>query len=196
MPEFAWQLITPHQAADIFVGFPEPWWIAGGWAIDLFAGSTTRPHGDMDIALLRGSESALRAHLGDWDVRIAHNGAFEAWSGDVLEPARHQFWARPQGAELWVLEFLLEDNDDGLWHFRRDANVVLPIPELTRKSDVGIPYLCPEVTLLYKAKSAEEPRNARDFETAAPLLDNHARRWLQRALEQAHPGHLWIKRLS
>ncbi len=122
MPEFAWQPLTPRQAADMLTGFPAPWWIAGGWAVDLFVGRTTRLHGDMDIALLRGSEPALRAHVAGWDVQIAHNGAFEAWSGDVIKPTRHQFWARRRGNDPWMLEFLLEDHSDGLWHFRRQEH--------------------------------------------------------------------------
>ena len=196
MPEFEWQPVTPDQAADLLVGFPDPWWLAGGWAIDLFAGRTTRSHGDMDIALLRGSEPALRAHFAGWDVQIAHNGAFEAWSGEILDPTRHQFWSRRQANGPWVLEVLLEDHSDGLWHFRRHASVVLPVKDLTRRNDAGVPYLCPEITLLYKAKSSDEVRNARDFETAAPLLDDNARRWLLRSLKEAHPGHPWIRRLS
>ncbi len=59
-----------------------------------------------------------------------------------------------------------------------------------------MPYLCPEVTLLYKASSSDELRNASDFETAAPLLDGNARPWLRRSIKQAHPGHPWIRRLS
>ena len=196
MAEYTWQPITPREATAMLGGLPAPWWIAGGWAIDLFAGRTTRSHGDMDIALLRGSEPALRAHFAAWDIKIAHDGLFEPWLGDVLEPTRNQFWARPHANDPWALEFLMEDHADGVWHFRRDASVMLPVKELTRRSKGDIPYLCPEVALLYKAKAADEERNLRDFEVAAPLLKNGARQWLQHALEQAHPGHAWISRLS
>ena len=196
MPEYAWQNLTPVEASAILTGLPAPWWVAGGWAIDLFVGRTTRPHGDMDIALLRGSEPALRTHLIDWDIQIAHNGMFEPWQGDVLESTRNQFWARPRTDVPWVLEFLVEDHTNDVWHFRRDTNVVLPMSELMRRSDDGVPYLCPEVVLLYKATSAEEERNQRDFEVAAPLLADGARQWLVRALEQAQAGHPWINELS
>jgi len=34
-------------------GYRAPWGFAGGWAIDLLVGASTRPHADVDVALLR-----------------------------------------------------------------------------------------------------------------------------------------------
>ncbi|MGM7683701.1 nucleotidyltransferase domain-containing protein [Cytobacillus sp. Hm23] len=33
--------------------YNKPWFIAGGWAIDLFIGKQTRPHHDLEIAIFR-----------------------------------------------------------------------------------------------------------------------------------------------
>ena len=37
-----------------------PYWIAGGWAIDLAVGRVTRDHADVDVMLLERDEHALR----------------------------------------------------------------------------------------------------------------------------------------
>jgi hypothetical protein len=57
-----------------------------------------------------------------------------------------------------------------------------------------MPYLCPQVVLLYKAK---QPRHVdrEDFDRTLPTLDDAARSWLAQALEVCHPGHDWICRL-
>jgi hypothetical protein len=33
-----WATLTPLEAASLLEGFPRPWWISGGWAIQAFAG--------------------------------------------------------------------------------------------------------------------------------------------------------------
>jgi hypothetical protein len=68
-----WDALPPQDAKTLFAGFGVPWWVAGGWAIDLFAGRPTRPHGDTDLAILRVDQERLRQHLGGWDIHVAHD---------------------------------------------------------------------------------------------------------------------------
>jgi hypothetical protein len=58
----------------------------------------------------------------------------------------------------------------------------------------GVRYLRPEVQLLHKAPGRRAV-DQRDFEVAAPLLDDAASSWLRSALELAHPGHPWLAQL-
>jgi hypothetical protein len=44
-----WSPLSVEELAEICEGMPVPWWIAGGWALDLFVGRTTRAHEDMDV---------------------------------------------------------------------------------------------------------------------------------------------------
>ena len=39
--------------ARIMAGFPHPWFVSGGWAIDLFVGRVTREHGDREMGIFR-----------------------------------------------------------------------------------------------------------------------------------------------
>ena len=67
---------------------------------------------------------------------------------------------------------------------------------LGRRTDSGIPYLAPEIQLLYKAKAGTLAKDDADFEVALPLLGADARRWLLACLERRFPGgHGWVERL-
>src|SRR5208282_5828755 len=59
----------------------------------------------------------------------------------------------------------------------------------------GIPYLAPEIVLLFKAKSTH-PKDEMDFRNALPLLSIEARGWLREALTTAHEKHPWIAPLT
>jgi hypothetical protein len=188
--------LTPSDAGALLSTLERPWWIAGGWAIDLFLGRETRAHADLDIAMLRGDEVALPDVLRDWQIDIAHDGAFIPWSGESpLVAPMHQFWTRRDREGPWDLEVLLEDHDGGRWLSRRDHRVTLQLDAFGRRTDTGIPYVAPEIALFYKAKGWEIEKNAADFDVAAPALDDSARAWLRGALEIAHPQHPWIARL-
>lgn len=55
----------------------------------------------------------------------------------------------------------------------------------------GIPYLQPEIQLLYKAKGLR-PQDQADFDAALPLLDERRRAWLTDCLRRTLPGHPWL----
>src|SRR5688572_26931537 len=74
--------------ADLMRGFPHPWWVAGGWAIDLFVGRVTREHGDIEIGVFRDTQAALHEHLRRFDLFKAVDGAFVPWEAgeDIVLP--------------------------------------------------------------------------------------------------------------
>lgn len=195
---YRWDALSPARVHALFKSFDAPWWIAGGWAIDLFLGRQTREHGDIDLAVLRSDQPRLQRHLAGWDVHVAHDGELTPWaSGDWLEPPRHQFWVRSGPGAPWSFEVLLEDSRGGDWLFRRDASITLPLDRFGRLSPGGIAFVAPEVALLYKAARAQEiERNAQDFEVAAPALDAGARAWLHGAVAALYPAHAWLPRLA
>ena len=194
-----WSALSVPAAAALMRHLGAPWWIAGGWAIDLFLGRQTRDHGDIDVAILRRDQPALAKLLCGWDVQVAADGVLTPWRpGDWLEGGkRHQFWARPTPDAPWALEILLEESDDERWIYRRNDAVFLPLGQVGRRNLESVPYVSPEVALLYKAgASSREPRNEADFAAAAPALSRGARAWLASALTIAHPGHPWTERLQ
>src|SRR5262249_54808544 len=70
-----WHPVTPTEAAPWFADVRVAWWIAGGWALDLFLERQTREHGDLDVGVLRRDvEEVLRALRG-WEIFEARDGA-------------------------------------------------------------------------------------------------------------------------
>jgi hypothetical protein len=88
----------------------------------------------------------------------------------------------------------LAESSDGEWIFRRNPKVHMPISTIGFHPLWGLPYLAPEIVLLFKAKHLEA-RDRVDFDHAIPALsvDADALRWLRDAIEKTHPGHEWLK---
>jgi len=171
-----------------------PWAVAGGWAIDLALGRVTRPHGDVDVALLRDDQDALRSALRTWAFSVVVDGVSRPWpSGARVDAPTHEVHARSRGGR--AIEFLLNERDGADWRYRRDFAVRRPLARAFRDVAGGVRALAPEIVLLYKSKA---PRAAddHDFRVALPLLDDEARRWLTAALRRADARHPWASALA
>ena len=48
-----WRPMRPYEVASQLSTLRTPWWVAGGWAMDLHLGAQSRPHDDIDIGVLR-----------------------------------------------------------------------------------------------------------------------------------------------
>jgi len=194
-----------ESMARVMAEFPHPWYVAGGWAIDLFVGRVTRAHEDVEMAVGRPDQAALRAYLAGWTwVKAAPRlGAApgEDWEqapwadGEWLAPPLYQVFALPPGGGAEdVLGFLLNEVADGAWAYRRNRQIRRPAGEEGLRAHRGIPIMAPEIVLAYKAKYLR-PKDQHDFDVSAPLLDTERRAWLGRTLALCHPGHPWVARL-
>ncbi len=63
-----WEEFEPSRLLEVMRGFAAPWWVAGGWALDLWLGRETRVHQDVDLAILRGDQHKLYDTLPDWEL--------------------------------------------------------------------------------------------------------------------------------
>ena len=145
-----------------------PYWIIGGWAIDLAAGRVTRDHADVDIMMLERDKHALWSDLTGVDVAAGTLGPGRlALRSDRLPLPTDVFLSRATGTSLV---------------YRRGAHsVTRALADITRYRD-SIPYLAPEVVLLFKARS-KAAKDQHDVETALPLLDAGQRSWLHDILK-------------
>jgi hypothetical protein len=90
---------------------------------------------------------------------------------------------------------MIADTRDEEWLFRRMPTISRPMATIGDRTPEGIPYLAPEIQLLYKAKGLR-PKDEADFQSALPALQQERRAWLRDALAQVHPEHPWLERLS
>jgi hypothetical protein len=193
-----WVPDRPEDVAEVFAKAEFPWWIAGGYAIELAVGRELRAHGDLDVLVLRRDQALVHELLTDWDLHVADppgQGVLRPWRpGEVLRPPLHDIWCRRASKAPWSVQLMLDEAEGTHWVSRRTPEIRLPIDQLGRTSEAGIPYLAPEVQLFYKAKATRD-KDETDFEAVLPLLDAPARAWLAGAIKVISPGHPWIRRL-
>jgi hypothetical protein len=181
-----WEPLPLPAVAALLAPLDVPWWIAGGWAIDLFVGRQTRQHHDVDVGLLRRDQAVLHHTLAGWELHCADPpGQLRPWPvGESLPVGIHDIWARPSPSSPWQVQFMLNESEGDDWVYRRNAAVRMPLVVAVRRSADGLPYLAPEIQLLFKARSsAPRPRDAADLALARPLLDRAARSWLDAAIQ-------------
>jgi len=184
----------PLQIAALMRNFAQPWFVAGGWAIDLYLGRVTRPHKDVEIAILRSDQAHLRAYLAGWTFRKVANKELQPWpDGEWLELPIHEIHARSDGAAPNALEILVNEGDDREWRFRKNLALTRPMSLAWLRTSDGVPFLAPEIVLLYKAASASRrPEDDSDFQVTRDSLDREPRHWLRSALEMHYPAHPWL----
>ena len=199
-----WKPLSPAAAAVELQGLAVPWWIAGGWATDLLVGRQTRQHGDTYVLVLRRDQLAVQRHLADrgWEIHAAYPPPprmLRPWPvGEFLRPGTHDIWCRRGTDQPWALQVMLAEDDGDDWVFRRNPAIRGRIAELGLRDVAGLPFLCPEVQLLYKAGSdCSEGKTAHDFAVALPRMTQPQRAKLLGYLVQVYPdGHAWIEALS
>lgn len=190
-----WAPLSPSSVAGLFRDTAARWWLSGGIAFDLWLGRATRPHGDIDVSVLRA----------DWEVLAqALPTALEAHAaldGAILPlprgPAPEKFrniWVADVRLARWVLQINLEDGDESHWRYRRCISVTRPWAEAL-DSRQGTAIVSRAVQLLWKARDPAAKDEA-DFEVIAPQLPEAELRWLFDAVAAAHPRSPWFGRLS
>lgn len=187
----------PARVLQLFKAYNAPWCIAGGWAIDLFLGGVSRDHHDVEVAVLLRDQQQLFTHILGWQPRYCVPDSTERrrWQpGEWLHGPVHELHTKPPQSDVDELEILLDRSAGDDWIYRRDGRVRRPLSQAIRFNPDGIPYLAPEIVLLYKSKNPRE-RDEADFALAAPRLDAGARAWLRSALTLTAPDHPWLKRL-
>ncbi len=190
-----WRATTPDEAAAWFASLTVPWWIAGGWALDLFAGTASRPHRDLDAGILRKDAMRVLELLAAWEVFEAKDGVLTRLAAGAEPRAEvYSLWCRRKQERDWALELMLDEAENGRWIYRRRQQIQRPLDMAIRRSSQRIPYLAPEIQLLYKSHRTRAQDQA-DFEFIAPRLDRRGREWLGECLRMLEPGHPWLPRL-
>ncbi|HET9780654.1 MAG TPA: hypothetical protein VFR33_02660 [Candidatus Dormibacteraeota bacterium] len=169
--------------------------VRGGWALDLFGGSISREHEDVEITVPAAGFEAIRTAFAGYEFDVV--GAAQRWplSDKAAFDFMHQTWLRDPATGAYLLDVFREPHEGNTWICRRDPTIRRPYSEVVRRTDAGLPYVAPEIGLLFKARLAR-PKDEADFKRTLPLLDEASRRWLRSALERIHPGHAWLARME
>lgn len=195
-----------------------PWAVCGGFALDLFMNRTLRVHGDIDLCVFEADRAAILQYMlnagwqvyefrGMGKVRLLMPG-MESESGRNLMCLKdgcdlvkfypceedgmfyHEFF-HTGIAEFQYLEFLFGEASAAHLIVNRERGLRRELEKAILRRD-GLPYLAPEIALLYKASNWENPNYQLDFAAVYPHLRDEQRLWFQDGLIQLYPdGHPW-----
>ena len=187
----SFDVLLPYSEA--LAALPCPWAIASGWAIDLHLGRVTREHHDVDVAVYRHDQAEVHATLraAGWSLEKVVEGRPERWDGERIDLPVHEVHARRRDGEPAHLELLLTEGDAACWRYRRAPEISRPRAQAELVSPDGIPFLSPEVVLLFKS-TRRRSRDELDFAACLPSLAPEPRAWLLAALASLDPAHPWL----
>ncbi len=183
-----WEPLRLDDVVELFAGAPFRWWIAGGHALELHCGRSWRDHDDVDVGICRSDAGGLPAVLDGWEIAVAADGVLRVWRGEPVVPDRNEnnLWCRRRPDGPWELDVIVGEGSADRWVYRRNPAVALPWAEAVLASATGVPYLAPEVQLLFKAKGLR-PKDHADALEVIPMLDAHRRTRLQGWVAPKHP---------
>lgn len=191
----AWSPWLPSELASRLKHASGIWYVVGGWALDLWHGTQTREHEDLEFAILPESVREFREILGELDFFTVHSGIIKHLAPTKLPPPHvSQLWGLDSSNARWRVDMMLERGTPSTWICKREPSIQAPRSEIVRISNAGIPYLAPAAVLLFKAKYLRDKDEA-DFRRALPRLDSTERETLRRWLDLAHPNHQWLTAL-
>ena len=189
-----WAPLAVDELARIFREISVPWWISGGWALDLYLGRQTRPHADTDVLILRRDQLTIQDFLSDWRLYKTHQPGLAPWpTGEYLHPPVNSIWVGREDDGFWAFEIMLMETEGDEWVYRRLSSIRGPIADIGMRTSDGTPYVAPEIQLLYKGGGAFREKDTQDLLATLPHLPLEKRAWLLDCLRRQFPnGHVWV----
>lgn len=171
-----WKPYTPEQLKVIMTEYDGSWWLAGGYALELYLGEVFRPHDDIDLIIPRNQQMRLQNFLKDWHLYVA--------DGDLSPWQEHEFLDSPKN-DIWVLrddwfrfQIMFMDVTYDRWFFKRDHAIHGDLATFGLYIQ-DIPVIRPEIQLLYKFHMASpRPKDYLDWQRTYPKLNDQAKKWL------------------
>lgn len=191
-----WKPISLEELALLFANSNRPYWISGGWAIDLFLGKKTRPHEDLDISIARTDLTSFQEILKDWELQVVDppnsKNLRPLKTGERLEPPYYNIWSRKKIDGPWNLQIMLCDLEESEWVYRRNKSIRGPLAEFGWKTPDGKNVLSPVIQLLYKSRSPRE-KDIQDLENCLLAFTPRQRdRLRELILLDSGEYHPWI----
>ncbi|ANC77601.1 hypothetical protein ABE65_012655 [Fictibacillus phosphorivorans] len=93
---------------------------------------------------------------------------------------------------------MILDSENDYWIYKRNGTIRRKLTDIDLKTSAGVPYIKPEIQLLYKGGSSViREKDMVDLENVLPLLKDTSREWLRKSIMIQYPkGHPWIERIN
>jgi hypothetical protein len=163
------QLAALARVGDVFEGARIAYWLFGGWAVDFYAGSVTRAHDDLDIAVWLDDLPRIGELLEADGWRHAQSADDDGGTG------------YEQGAVRLELTYLVRDGDGDVFILLRDGRAPWSqngLADDTRKL-LGVCSRIVGLRALARGKAAarddpeEAAKDRADFAVLSRVLDGY-----------------------
>lgn len=118
---------------DLMKHYNKPWFVAGGWTIDLDVNDITRNHKDMDICIFREDTRYAIEYFSDWDIHVAIPGEHRLEKvihiNDTIFPRYCLHLFRKQE----FIELLLTDRYEDKVIFRKNNQIKMSLKDFYKK---------------------------------------------------------------
>ena len=208
-----------YQANSILAGQTFEYAVCGGYAIDLFLGYESRKHGDIDIMAFWSDRDKIIKYMQNLDYEVyemlgggkgfhitdirtqykVKNNIFcckkdcelvrfyESDEKDIYVIDFERVWQ----SKLNFVEFIFNEKRDGDFLYSRNNAIKRNLKE-TILYNKNIPYLAPEICLLYKSTDTAREGYQQDYELAVKRMSEEQKNWFEQALMVMNPnGHKW-----
>lgn len=213
--------ILIKSAAQELCGAQFPWAICGGYAISLYLNKDIRVHGDIDVCVFEKDRNSALKYMLDagWNVyEFRGMGKVRRLNSDAVSDAGRNLMCVKEDCKLVKFYPCEEEGmlyheflNDGiskcnyievLFNYEEDSKFVFDADNgIKRESGKtimhrnGVPYLAPEIVLLYKAAQPDRNENRIDFESAYPHMNDEQKAWLMQSIKKLYPeGHKWMEK--
>lgn len=178
-----WQTYPLETIMSLFDTLDIQWGIGGGVALDLYCGFTTRHHEDIDIIIFVKDAAEVIHLLQDFSLFKAENGILTPYAYEDKTDESFSIWVSEEEDSPFVFEILLISTREDFWIYKRNSDIRGSIDELFLLNEANIPYIKPEVQLLYKMDGSHiRDKDIIDFEKFVPLLGTDEKIWLKKQL--------------
>lgn len=174
-----------------------PFWLAGGYSLDLFIGKKTRDHEDLDFVIRRQDQLVFQKILALWELQAADppgTATLFPWAnGHYYELPVHNIWCRKNQSAPWELELLFSEFEENEWVYRRNSSIRGTMKSFFWQTNEGLPVLAPEIQLLYKSRS-KRPKDFQDLENCLDFLNSVQKAKLKEWITiDSGVDHPWVK---
>ncbi len=192
----------------------------GGYAIDLFLGRQTRKHRDIDILAYWEDRDSIIEYMwslgfevyemigGGQTHRITDVNKQMKVKRNIIAVNNCDFvWIEPtkssdifnidflpaEQTEPNFIEFLFNDKTENDFLYARNHHVKRSLDKAILYN-YEIPYLAPEICLLYKSTDTDRVGYQSDYDSAIKAINCEQKDWLNNSLKFMFPsGHQWIE---
>ncbi len=209
-----------EKAVKLLKGQNFEYAICGGFAIDLFLGYESRKHGDIDILAYWKDRNSIILYMQSMGYKVYEmlggGLAHHITDINVQEYKKRNIFCVTNDCELVKItptdeteinsieffhigqtklnfvEILFNNKDETDFLYARNTEVKRKLSKAILHNN-DIPYLAPELLLLYKSTDTEREGYQQDFDLAFCRMNEEQKDWLNNSLKIMYPdGHKWL----